>query len=158
MHLPHGDSDVYWNGQIRSPGGGPVTDVLFKKVDFDPQVDPVRIEFTWWEGRPPTRPTTFGLWIESTDDAERKALLAVQREPAGQMSTYLQDSSTGERTAVGAVAHFAAGSPGRLVAEFPRKVISDYGPVVQWWARASVDENDLDTYVDEDADTRVLER
>jgi hypothetical protein len=132
-----------------------MTDVLFKKVDFDDDVDPVRIEYTWWEALPATRPTTFGLWIKSMDDVPRQALLAVQREPRGDMTTYLQDASTGERTAVGTVAHF---SPGRLVAEFPRKVISKYGPAVQWWALASEGENDLDTYIDEDADTRILDR
>jgi hypothetical protein len=56
---------------------------------------------------------------------------------------------------MGAVAH---SSPGRLIAEFPRKVISRDGPAVQWWARASVGENDLDTYIDEAADTRILDR
>ena len=132
-----------------------MTDVLFKKVDFDDAVDPVRIEYTWWEDLSLTRPTTFGLWIKSMDDAHHRALLAVQREPRGAMTTYLDDFSTGERTPVGTVAHF---SPGRLVAEFPREVISNYGPAVRWWAFAAVDENDVDTYFDEDADTRILVR
>ncbi len=132
-----------------------MTDVLFKKVDFDDDVDPVRIEYTWWEDLPATRPTTFGLWIKSMDDVRRKTLLAVQREPEGKVTTYVQDVSTGERTTMGTVAH---SSPGRLVAEFPRKAISRYGPAVQWWARASVGENDLDTYIDEDSDTRILDR
>jgi hypothetical protein len=46
--LPYWDSDVHWKGHIRSPEEEPVTDVLFKKVNFDDQVDPVRIEYTWW--------------------------------------------------------------------------------------------------------------
>ena len=131
-----------------------MTDVLFKKVDFDDSVDPVRIEYTWWEDLPASRPTTFGLQIKSMDDVRRTALLAVQREPRGAMTTYLHDFATGERTTVGTVAHF---SPGRLVAEFPRKVLTGYGPAVRWWAHACVDENAMDTYFDEDADTRILE-
>jgi hypothetical protein len=131
-----------------------MADVLFKKVDFDDAVDPVRIEYTWWEDVPATRPTTFGLWIKSMDDVRRNGLLAVQRGPRGALTTYLHDFSTGERIAVGTVAHF---SPGRLVAEFPRKVISGYGPAVQWWAQASAGDDDLDTYIDEDADTRILQ-
>jgi hypothetical protein len=132
-----------------------MTDVLFKKVDFNEAADPLRIEYTWWEELSPVRPTTFGLWIKSIADVHRKALLAVQREPRGAMTAFVDDFATGERTMMGTVTHF---SPGRLVAEFPRKVISDYGPEVRWWALASVGEDDVDTYVDEDADTRVLQQ
>jgi hypothetical protein len=130
-----------------------MTDVLFKKVVFDDEVDPVRVEYTWWEDLPTTRPTTFGLWIKSEADVNQNALLAVQREADGKLVTYLHDFSTGERREAGQVAHF---SPGRLVAEFPRKLISSYGPAVQWWAQASKGEDDQDTYFDEDSDTRFL--
>ena len=132
-----------------------MTDVLFKKVDFNDAVDPVRIEYTWWDDLPPNRPMTFGFWIISMDDDRRQTLLVVEREAGGMMTTYLQDSSTGQRTQVGRVTQF---SPGRLVAEFPRDVVSSYGPTVRWWAYASVGEQDLDRYFDEDADTRILTR
>jgi len=130
-----------------------MTDVLFKKVDFNDAVDPVRIEYTWWEDLPPARPTTFGLWITSMDDDRRRALLAVQRDTHGALTSYAYDVSTGQRNPVGTVTH---SSPGCLIAEFPRDVISDYGPAVRWWAFASVGENDVDRYFDEDADTRIL--
>ena len=130
-----------------------MTDVLFKKVDFNDAVDPVRIEYTWWEDLSTARPTTFGLWITSMDDDDRSALLAVQRDARGAMTTCLHYISTGKRTPAGTVTH---SSPGRLVVEFPREVISSYGPAVRWWAFASAGDNDLDRYFDEDADTRIL--
>src|SRR5215212_3677651 len=100
-----------------------MTDVLFKKVDFNDAVDPVRIEYTWWEELSTPRPMTFGVWITSMDDDRRKALLAVQRDPVGTMTAYLHCPTTGQRTQVGRVAQF---SPGHLVAEFPRDVISRF--------------------------------
>jgi len=130
-----------------------MADIAFKRVFFDTSSDPVRAEFHWWEELDDLEPTTFSVWVKSRADVDRNALLATECIPGGRPVSFVLDLASARRLDCGAVLET---SPGRLIVEFPRSVLADYGPDISWWGLASVGESDADTYVDPDSSHRNL--
>jgi hypothetical protein len=138
-----------------------MTSIAFKRVVFDTSSDPLRAEFNWWEDLDDVVPTTFAIWVKSHADVNRNVLLGTTcapgsppvcfvRDPADQPGQEQGNEQGGE---VGTVVDVA---PGRLVVEFPRSTLAEYGPRISWWGQASLGEEDVDTYVDPDSNQRDL--
>ncbi|MCD5316468.1 hypothetical protein [Kineosporia babensis] len=120
-----------------------MTDPAFTSVSFETEGDPVRAVFRWAGELNPQETTTFSIWIKCTPDPDRNALLSTEITPDGTIRTYRHQFKPRDDRDCGRVVEQ---TDGRLVAEFPRAVVAEYGPTFSWWALLQVGNDDVDTY------------